>query len=313
MKRAVVCGAGGFIGHHLVTRLKGEGYWVRGVDMKRPEFSETTADEFRTMDLREEMPCRAAVSCEPDEVYQLAADMGGMGFIESHETEIMRNNVLINVSMLHAARSAPTIKRYFFSSSACVYPNMFDWQREVGEGFAYPAEPHNEYGWEKLYSERAVLAFARKRGFAPKIARFENTYGPEGTFDGGREKAPAALCRKVALAGSGEHIEVWGDGSAVRQYTYIDDLIDGIRAYMESSLTGPVNIASDERVNVDELAKVVIAASGKALAIKHVSGPVGVAARNFGTQRLRETGWKPRVTLAGGIAKLYPWVERQVA
>lgn len=230
MKTAVVCGAGGFIASHLVKRLKREGYWVRGVDIKKPEFSASAADEFRVLDLRESENCREALSTKngsPDEVYQLAADMGGMGFIHSAECEIMRNNALINVHMPYAAAQAG-VRRYFFSSSVCIYRDMMPGEPELTEEGAYPAMPDNEYGWEKLYAERTAMAYGKRFKMAVRIARFQNCYGPEGTWQGGREKAPAAICRKIAQARQSDEIEVWGDGSAVRSYTYIDDMLDGI-------------------------------------------------------------------------------------
>src|SRR2546426_6629339 len=255
VKRALVCGAGGFIASHLVKRLKQEGFWVRGVDLKWPEFSPTAADDFQLLDLREQGASEAALSPESggfDTVYQLAADMGGMGFIHSAECEIMRNNALININMIHAAACAG-IKRYFFSSSVCIYRDMQPGEPELTEEGAYPALPDNEYGWEKLYAERVAQAFGRKYGIAVRIARFQNCYGPEGTWTGGREKAPAAICRKVAEAADGGTIEVWGDGKAIRSYTYVDDMVDGIVRLTESSLEGPANIGSPEDVSVEQL------------------------------------------------------------
>jgi len=313
-KTAVVCGAGGFIAHHLVKRLKKEGYWVRGVDIKKPEFSSTSADEFLLLDLRVEKNCKAAIGLDaglPDEVYQLAADMGGMGFIHSAECEIMHNSALININMSHVAATAG-IKRYFFSSSACVYRDMDHGEPEMPETGAYPAMPDNEYGWEKLYAERAAMAYGRKYGMQVRIARFQNCYGPEGTWIGGREKAPAALSRKVAIAKDGGTIEVWGDGSAVRSYTYIDDMIEGIRLLMQSDLQGGVNIGCPEYATVDELAKVVAEAAGKKIKIKHVEGPVGVKSRNFSNDRIMSIGWRSRFPLKKGIALTYPWIEEQV-
>ncbi|HUL02548.1 MAG TPA: NAD-dependent epimerase/dehydratase family protein [Gemmatimonadales bacterium] len=313
MKRALVCGAGGFIASHLVTRLKREGYWVRGVDVKRPEFSPSTADEFKLHDLREPDACAAALARDGgafDEVYQLAADMGGMGFIHSAECEIMRNNALINLSMIHAAAAAG-IERYFFSSSVCIYRDMKPGEPELTEAQAYPAMPDNEYGWEKLYAERVAQAFGRKHGFAVRIARFQNCYGPDGTWTGGREKAPAAICRKVASSTDGT-IEVWGDGTAIRSYTYVDDMVDGIYRLTHSALEGPVNIGSPEYVSVNELVRTVADVAGKSIKIKHVSGPVGVQSRNFSNERIYSTGWKSRFSLKDGIARTYPWVLAQV-
>ncbi|HEU5261219.1 MAG TPA: NAD-dependent epimerase/dehydratase family protein [Gemmatimonadales bacterium] len=314
MKRALVCGAGGFIASHLVKRLKHEGYWVRGVDLKRPEFSATAADDFLLLDLRNKDACAAALSLESgsfDEVYQLAADMGGMGFIHSAECEIMRNNALININMIHAAAQAE-IKRYFFSSSVCIYRDMRPGEPELREEEAYPALPDNEYGWEKLYAERVAQAFGRKHGMEVRIARFQNCYGPEGTWTGGREKAPAAICRKVAEAVDGGTIEVWGDGTAIRSYTYVDDMVDGIYRLTQSSLTGPANIGSPEYVSVAQLVQTVALVAGKSIRIKYVEGPVGVQSRNFSNARIYSIGWRPRYSLKDGVARTYPWVHAQV-
>jgi len=314
-KTAVVCGAGGFIGGHLVRRLKQEGYWVRGVDIKEHEFRATAADEFRVLDLREPQNCRAALTLPggaPDEVYQLAADMGGMGFIHSAECEIMHNSVLINIHMTHAA-AALAVKRYFYSSSACVYRNMVPGEPELPESAAVPANPDNEYGWEKLYSERVAQAYARRYGMVVRIARFQNCYGPEGTWRGGREKAPAAMCRKVAATPDGGTIEIWGDGTAVRSYTYVDDMVDGIYRLMHSNLEGAVNIGCPQYVTVRELVDTVAAVAGKRISVKSVAGPVGVLSRNFSNDRISSIGWQSKVDLKAGIAKTYPWIAEQVA
>ena len=314
-EKALVCGAGGFIGSHLVKRLKKEKYWVRGVDLKQPEFSPTAADEFLTLDLREQPNCEKAALAPDgrafDEVYQLAADMGGMGFIQTAECEIMRNSALINIHMTNAAATAG-VKRYLFSSSACVYRDMKPEEPELTEEEAYPALPDNEYGWEKLYAERMAMAYGRRFGMAVRIARFQNTNGPEGTWQGGREKAPAALCRKVAEVEDGGEIEVWGDGTAMRAYTYIDDLLDGIRLLMQSDLEDGVNIGRREYVSVDELAGTVAAVAGKRLRIKHIPGPVGVSARNFRVDRISTLGWASKISLKEGISRTYPWVKEQV-
>jgi len=315
MKTAVVCGAGGFIGGHLVKRLKREGYWVRGVDQKEHEFAPTAADEFLVLDLRDEAHCAQAVALDdgaPGEVYQLAADMGGMGFIHSAECEIMRNSALINIHMTHAAANAGA-PRYLFSSSACVYRDMTADEPELSEDDAYPALPHNEYGWEKLYAERIAMAYARNRGMIARVARFQNCYGPEGTWTGGREKAPAALSRKIAEAEDGGTIEVWGDGTAMRAYTYVDDLVDGIYLLMQSDCDEPVNIGRREYVSVDQLAQTIADVAGKTIRIQHVAGPVGVQARNFTNDRIRSLGWTSRFSLRDGIARTYPWVAEQVA
>ena len=314
MKRAVVCGAGGFIGNHLVRRLKREGFWVRGVDVRKPEFRETTADDFVLLDLRVPENCQTALSLphgSPDEVYQLAADMGGLGFVDSAECEIMHNNALINIHMIHAA-SQNSIERYFFSSSVCVYRDMDVGEPEMGEYGAYPAMPDNEYGWEKLYAERLVMAYGRRYGMMVRIARCQNCYGPECTWTGGREKAPAALCRKIAQAEDGGAIEVWGDGTAVRSYTYIDDMVDGIYMLTHSDLEGPVNIGCLQRVTVDELAMTAAKVAGKTIRIKHVEGPVGVQSRNFSKERIYSVGWKPRFSVEDGLRIAYPWIEAQV-
>lgn len=314
MKKAVVCGAGGFIGSHLVKRLKKEGYWVRGVDIKRPEFARTAADEFIKLDLRLPKNCARAVAIDnnpADEVYQLAADMGGMGFIHSAECEIMHNNALINIYMIQAAASAG-VPRYFFSSSVCVYRNMKIGEPEMSEDGAIPANPDNEYGWEKLYSERIVSAYGRKFGIKTRIARFQNCYGPEGTWRGGREKAPAAICRKVAETPDGGTIEIWGDGSAVRSYTYIDDMVDGIYRLTQSDIDKPVNIGCPQYVSVKELVSAVAEAAGKTIHTRSIEGPVGVESRNFSNNRIYSTGWQSRFDLKAGIGLTYPWVKKQV-
>ena len=329
MKKALVCGAGGFIGGHLAKKLKREGYWVRGVDIKEHEFAPTAADEFLLLDLREEENCRAALSLPEDrfdEVYQLAADMGGMGFISAAKCEIMHNNALINIHMIHTA-SRLGIPRYFFSSSVCVYRDMKPGEPEMTEDEAIPANPDNEYGWEKLYAERVAMAYERNRGMKVRIARFQNCYGPEGTWTGGREKAPAAICRKVAEVEActepfvpqgklrecdGGTIEVWGDGTAIRSYTYVDDMVEGIFMLMHSGLEGPVNIGCPQYVTVDELAATVAEVSGKKINIRHVEGPVGVQSRNFSNERIYSKGWRARYFLKDGIACTYPWVEAQV-
>ena len=314
MEKALVCGAGGFIGSHLVKRLKKDGYWVRGVDLKRPEFSPSAADDFLVLDLRDEKNCRAAVHAPEgvfDEVFQLAADMGGMGFIQSAECEIMRNSALINIHMVHSSANAG-VKRYFFSSSACVYRDMEAGEPELGEEDAYPAMPDNEYGWEKLYAERMAMAYGRRFGMAVRLARFQNTYGPEGTWCGGREKAPAALCRKIAEAEDGGTIEVWGSGTAMRAYTYIDDLLNGIIRLMHSDLEDGVNIGRREYVSVDDLARTIVAISGKKISFKHVQGPVGVKARNFRNDRISSIGWRSEFSLKDGLSRTYPWIKAQV-
>lgn len=314
MKTAVVCGAGGFIGSHLVKRLKKEGYWVRAVDVKRPEFSRTAADEFKRLDLRDPKNCAKAVRTDTgvvDEVYQLAADMGGMGFIHSAECEIMHNNVLINVHMTHAAATLG-VKRYFYSSSVCIYRDMKFGEPEMKEEDAIPANPDNEYGWEKLYSERVAMAYGRKYGMPVRIARFQNCYGPEGTWRGGREKAPAAICRKVAMAKDGDTIDIWGDGSAVRSYTYVDDMVDGIFRLTQSNLEGPVNIGCPNYYSVKQLVDVVAAVARKRISTQTVPGPVGVQSRNFSNEKIYSIGWRSMFDLKDGISQTYPWIVKQV-
>lgn len=316
MKRALVCGAGGFIGHHLVRYLKSKGYWVRGVDLKYPEFSKTQADEFLILDLRCHKNCKKALTLPEgkfDEVYQLAADMGGMGFISWAECEVLTNNVLININMTRAA-SEMGIDKYFFSSSVCVYRDMEPGEPKLYEKDAYPAMPDNEYGWEKLYSERVLLAYSRRYGIKARIARFENCFGPEGTWKGGREKAPAAICRKVAeakLKGLDE-IEVWGDGSAIRNYIYIDDLIEAVYILMQSDVSEPVNIGTEEYISVKELVDIVCEIAEKNVKIKWVPGPVGVKSRNFSHEKIYSLGWKPKYTIKEGLKITYKWIETQL-
>jgi nucleoside-diphosphate-sugar epimerase len=319
MKTALVCGAGGFIGGHLVKKLKREGYWVRGVDIKLHEFARSAADEFLLLDLREQENSQAALALPNssigkgtfDEVYQLAADMGGMGFIHSAECEIMHNSALININMTHNA-SEIGVPRYFFSSSVCVYRDMQPGEPEMTEAEAIPANPDNEYGWEKLYAERMAMAYERNRGMVVRIARFQNCYGPEGTWCGGREKAPAAICRKIAEVEDGGTIEVWGDGSAIRSYTYVDDTVDGIYRLMHSDLIGAANIGCPQYVSVNELVDTVAEVAGKKINVKHVKGPVGVQSRNFSNERIYSLGWRAQYFLKDGIARTYPWIEAQV-
>ena len=314
MKTALVCGAGGFIGGHLVKKLKHEGYWVRGVDIKEHEFATTQADEVLLLDLRERQNCRAALTLDDgtfEEVYQLAADMGGMGFISVAECEVLRNNALLNIHMTHSAAEMG-VPRYFFSSSVCIYRDMQPGEPELTEDDAIPANPDNEYGWEKLYAERVAMTYGRHTDMKVRIARFQNCYGPEGTWTGGREKAPAAICRKVAETKDGGKIEVWGDGTAIRAYTYVSDLVEGVYLLMHSDLEGPVNIGSSEDTTVDELVATVIGFSGKEIHKDYVEGPVGVQSRNFSKARIHSLGWKARVSLKEGIARTYPWIETQV-
>ncbi len=314
MKKALVCGAGGFIGGHLVEKLKREGYWLRGVDIKAHEFRPTAADEFMLLDLREPHNCWEALSVSGgtfDEVYQLAADMGGMGFIHTSECDIMHNSALINVHMIDAATKIG-VSRYFFSSSVCVYPDMQPGDPEMTEAEVIPANPDNEYGWEKLYAERMAQAYARHYPIEVRIARFQNCYGPYGTWRGGREKAPAAICRKVAMADEGGVVEVWGDGTAIRAFTYVDDLVDGIYTLTQSDLEGAANIGTEEYVSVNQLVETIIDVAGKDLRIEHVEGPVGVQARNFSKARVHSLGWEAEVSLREGIERTYRWVKAQV-
>jgi nucleoside-diphosphate-sugar epimerase len=285
------------------------------VDIKRPEFSPTAADEFLVLDLRDPAACRAAFARDGapfDEVYHLAADMGGMGFIHAAECEIMRNNALTDIGVVHAAAEAQ-IPRYFFSSSVCIYRDMLPGEPALAEDGAYPAMPDNEYGWEKLYAERVALTYARNRGIDVRIARFQNCYGPEGAWTGGREKAPAAICRKVAEARDGETIEIWGDGSAVRSYVYVADLIEAIFRLMQSDVATPVNIGSPEYVSVSELVRTVADVARKNIGVRSVPGPVGVRSRNFSDELITSIGWWPTYTLRRGIELTYPWIAKQVA
>lgn len=313
MKKALICGAGGFLGTHLARKLKAEGYFVRGVDIKKPDFSTSVADEFLLLDLREKSNCAQALTISGgfDEVYQLAADRGGAGYMVPKETEMMYSNVLINAYMIDEAVKAK-VRKYFFSSSVCVYKDMPVGATEITEDDAYPALPENEYGWEKLYSERMLLAYGRKYKTAIRIARFHTTFGPEGTWEGLKPKAADDLCRKAAMAPDGGELEVWGTGEAVRCFTYVDDLIAGIRALMTSDIDTPTNLGSNEYVTVDQLAEYVIKASGKNLKIKHIEGPVGVHARNFSDKKIRTTGWEPKWKLEDAIKVHYDWVNAQV-
>jgi GDP-D-mannose 3',5'-epimerase len=317
MKSALVCGAGGFIGAHLVKRLKSEGFWVRGVDLKYPEFAPTAADDFIIADLRDFAECRAAVDQPFTEIYQLAADMGGAGYIFTgeHDADVMHNSATINLNMLEACRRR-NVKRIFYSSSACIYPehNQLDPHAPVTrESSAYPANPDSEYGWEKLFSERLYLAYSRNYGIEARIARYHNIFGPEGTWTGGREKAPAALCRKVAEARDGGVIEIWGDGKQTRSFLYIDECVEGTLRLMRSNFQGPVNIGSDEMVTLNDLAGMIIEIAGKRLTLEHVPGPLGVRGRNSDNALIKEKlNWAPTQPLKQGLAKTYPWIANQV-
>ena len=318
MKRALVLGAGGFIGSHLVKRLKQEGMWVRGADLKYPEFSPTAADDFVIGDLRDPAFCRYVIDQPFDEVYQLAADMGGAGYVFTGENDadIMHNSALINLNVLDACYRR-NIRRIFYSSSACMYPayNQQDPNNpKCSEDSAYPAAPDSEYGWEKLFSERLYLAYHRNYGMEVRIARYHNIFGPEGTWTGGREKAPAAICRKVAEAPDGGEIEIWGDGEQTRSFLYIDECIEGTVRLMRSDFTGPVNIGSEEMVTINQLARMIMDVAGKRLSIRHVPGPQGVRGRNSDNRLIEKMlGWKPTQPLIEGLRKTYPWVAEQVA
>ena len=340
-KTALVLGAGGFIGNHLVNRLKDDGYWVRGVDLKYPEFCETKADEFiygNVGDLRSANNCNRAIRFdgekgnfyksvpeqykEPfDEIYQLAADMGGAGFIFTgdNDADIMHNSATINLNILNAVKQYNEYKglnktKIFYSSSACMYPehNQLDPENpNCEESSAYPADPDSEYGWEKLFSERLYLAYNRNYNIPVRVARFHNIFGPLGTWEGGREKAPAAICRKV-IQSNGE-IEIWGDGNQTRSFLYIDECVEGIRRVMESDFSEPVNIGSDEMVTINELVDIASGVEGKAITKKHIDGPLGVAGRNSDNKLIREKiGWAPNYPLSKGIEKTYKWIKSQL-
>lgn len=316
-KTALVCGAGGFIGHHLVKILKNEGFWVRGADLKRPEFSETVSDEFIIGDLRSQRFCEKIFDRQFDEVYQLAADMGGAGFVFTGENDanIMHNSTLINLNVLRNSLKAK-VGKIFYSSSACIYPeyNQLNPRNpKLSEESAYPALPDSEYGWEKLFGERLFLAFHRNYGLNVKIARFHNIFGPEGAWTGGREKAPAAMCRKIAQAKDGGIIEMWGDGKQTRSFLYIDECLKGVRKLMNGNFNGPVNIGSEEMVSLNELADMIMKIAGKKLTIKHIKGPLGVRGRNSNNKLIRKKlGWAPKEPLLEGLNKTYAWIETQI-
>lgn len=322
MKKVLVLGAGGFIGSHLVERLKKEGFWVRGVDLKRPEFSKTKADDFVIGDLRKPEIVEEIIQLSDDneyfdEVYQLAADMGGAGyvFVGENDADIIHNSLLINLNIAKYTVKYK-IGKLFFSSSACIYPlnNQLDPNNpKLSEGTAYPANPDSEYGWEKLFSERLYLTFQRIHGLNVKIARFHNIFGPEGTWEGGKEKAPAALCRKVAQAQDGGFIEVWGDGKQTRSFLFIDECLEGVRRLMDSEFSGPINIGSEEMISIQNLAKMIIDISDKKLKIKNVKGPQGVRGRNSDNNLIREKlGWEPTQPLREGMKQQYEWIKEQV-
>lgn len=316
MKRALVLGAGGFIGAHLVKRLKKEGYWVRGVDLKYPEYSTTQADDFIIGDLRNVNVVAAALDEGMDEVYQLAADMGGAGYIFTGENDaqVMHNSALINLHVSYES-AKKKVGKVFYSSSACVYPerNQMDPDNpRCEENSVYPAEPDSEYGWEKLFSERLYFSFSRNTGLQVKVARFHNIYGPEGAWNNGKEKAPAAICRKIAEAENNGTVEVWGDGKQTRSFLYIDDCLDAVRALMESDFAGPVNIGSEEMIAINDFVQLVGEVSGKTVSIKNIEGPTGVRGRSSDNRLIAEKlGWKPNYSLRQGITKTYNWIAEQ--
>jgi len=316
-KKALVCGAGGFIGGHLVNRLKDEGYWVRGVDLKENEYGNGNADEFVIGDLRYADIVEEVITDDLDEIYQLAADMGGAGFVFTGENDaaIMHNSALINLNVLEEAKKKG-IKKIFYSSSACMYPeyNQLDPDNpKCSEDSAYPAAPDSEYGWEKLFSERLYFTYNRNHGIEVRVARFHNIFGPQGTWEGGREKAPAAVCRKVASAPEGGEIEIWGDGKQTRSFLIVHECVDGIRRLMESDFIGPVNIGSEEMISINDFAKMVIDISGKSLSVKNIKGPTGVRGRNSDNALIKEKlGWAPAQPLRTGVEETFNWIVSQI-
>ena len=317
MKKALVCGGGGFIGGHLINQLKLEGYWVRGVDIKENEYGNDSADEFIIGDLRDPVVANEVVTNDLDEIYQLAADMGGAGFVftGTNDAAIMHNSILCNLNVLEAAKNKG-VRKIFYSSSACMYPehNQMDPNNpKCSEESAYPAAPDSEYGWEKLFSERLFLAYQKNHGMEVRIARFHNIFGPQGTWEGGREKAPAAVCRKVAMAEDGGSIEIWGDGQQTRSFLIVDECVEGIRRLMQSDFSGPVNLGSEEMISLNDFARMVIDLSGKDLTIHNIPGPLGVRGRNSDNHLIQEKlGWQPSTPLRDGVEKTYAWISEQV-
>lgn len=316
-KSALVLGGGGFIGSHMVKRLKKEGFWVRAVDLKFPEFSTTHADDFIQGDLRDPLLCKFAIDRKFDEVYQFAADMGGAGFIFTgmNDADIMHNSASINLNVLDACLKRNN-RNIFYSSSACIYPehNQLDPENpNCEEDSAYPANPDSEYGWEKLFSERLFLAYAKNYGFSSKIARYHNIFGPEGTWKDGREKAPAAICRKIAMSQDNGSIEVWGDGLQTRSFLYVDECIEGTLRLMRSNFNGPINIGSNEMVSINQLVEIVSRIAKKNIAINHIPGPLGVRGRNSDNRRIQnELGWSPIQPLMNGLQKTYKWISEEI-
>lgn len=316
IRKALVCGAGGFIGHHLVKRLKAEDYFVVGVDLKKPEYGKTLADKFIVGDLRDVGVVRKVLRSGFDEVYQLAADMGGAGYIFTgeHDADVMHNSAILNLNILETVKKSKT--KIFYPSSACIYPeyNQLDPKNpKCSEDSAYPAAPDSEYGWEKLFSERLYLSYMRNYGLEVHIARFHNIFGPEGTWIGGKEKAPAAICRKIAQAKDRDSIEIWGDGKQTRSFLYINECLEGVRRLMSSDFSGPVNIGSEEMVSINKLVETVADIAKKRIKIKHISGPLGVRGRNSDNQLIRKKlNWDPRQKLRTGLEVTYRWIDKQV-
>ena len=317
VRTALVCGAGGFIGSHLVKRLKDEGFWVRGVDLSLPAYSSSSADDFVVADLRERDVVEAVIDRPFDEIYQFAADMGGAGYIFTgeHDADIMHNSAAINLNVTSVAQRRG-IARIFYSSSACIYPahNQLDPDNPLCvEDSAYPAAPDSEYGWEKLFAERLFLAYNRNYGMQNRIARYHNVFGPEGTWTGGKEKAPAAICRKVAMAVNHGTIDIWGDGQQTRSFLYVDECLEGTTRLLRSSFEGPVNIGSEEMVSINQLVDLVADIAGKTIHKNHIAGPLGVRGRNSDNTLIGEQlGWKPSQTLRAGLEKTFAWIGSQV-